>query len=454
MAIPTLANKFPSFGVFYEEFKGVVASDYHPEGRINNIFISNNIYNYFRNWPFWEEEDDAINSFMTELAFLCAEIQQKDVIHDKIYSRIKEFLTIRTESRRVVRTNESKEKMVRSYDIPLESPDMTQISFGGHNRADWVQSYSKSEKAPEILTNEGIFATNEKGEKIINPNWVETEDPAAVARLINSFASVEINFKQFLPRFYKIFQPYFSPTGDFVFDEETQERKWKSRVERIKEEEEEEEDLKPKIKVAEDDITEKEYLRLKKENPKQVAENWQLERLTRRKKYLENEARRTSGTFKDKIILRLMFCEALIEAFGKTSQMPPTGDPSEKLPVTAEPEEWDKATFWARINRILGFKELKETFADFVEGYNELVKDNIDRPSQMFLLLGPPGVGKTFIATMLAEASDRPIEVISLNGKKETSLFFGIPQEYGGAGIGEIVNYPPLIEVGASNNSE
>jgi len=73
---------------------------------------------------------------MTELAFLCAEIQQKDVIHDKIYSRIKEFLTIRTESRRVVRTNESKGKMVRSYDIPLESPDMTQISFGGHNRAD------------------------------------------------------------------------------------------------------------------------------------------------------------------------------------------------------------------------------------------------------------------------------------------------------------------------------
>ena len=110
MAIPTLANKFPSFGVFYEEFKGVVASDYHPEGRINNIFISNNIYNYFRNWPFWEEEDDAINSFMTELAFLCAEIQQKDVIHDKIYSRIKEFLTIRTESRRVVRTTKAKEK--------------------------------------------------------------------------------------------------------------------------------------------------------------------------------------------------------------------------------------------------------------------------------------------------------------------------------------------------------
>lgn len=437
MATPTLANRFPTFNVFWEEFKGYVVSDYRPEGRINNIFISNNIYNYFRNWPFWEDEDDAIYSFMTELSFLCAEVQQKDIIHDKIYSRIKEFLTIRTETRRVVRTNESKGREVISYDVPLESPDMTQVSFGQHGKADWLQSIQRSKQAPEVQINEGLIAIDEKGEKIINPNWVETQDPAAVARLVNSFPNIEINFKQFLPRFYKIFQSYFSPAGDFVYDEKSRERKWRSRTEIIQEEEEEE--IKPIIKVEEDDITEKEYLRLKKENPNQVAENWQVERLTRRKKFLEKQAKRTSGSFKDKIMLRLMFCETFIETFKKTPQMPPVGTPDEKLPVTAELEEWDKATFWARINQTIGYGEFKEAFADFIEGYNDLVTDNIDRPSQMFLLLGPPGVGKTFMATMIARASDRPIEEISLNGKKEPSVFFGIPQEYSGAGVGEIL---------------
>jgi adenylate kinase family enzyme len=47
----------------------------------------------------------------------------------------------------------------------------------------------------------------------------------------------------------------------------------------------------------------------------------------------------------------------------------------------------------------------------------------------MFLLLGPPGVGKSYISEMIAEATGLPIETISMNGKKDPSLFFGVPQE-------------------------
>jgi ATP-dependent Lon protease len=48
-------------------------------------------------------------------------------------------------------------------------------------------------------------------------------------------------------------------------------------------------------------------------------------------------------------------------------------------------------------------------------------------------------VGKTHIAEAIAGATGLPIETISMNGKKETSVFFGVPQEYAGAGSGEIV---------------
>ena len=59
--------------------------------------------------------------------------------------------------------------------------------------------------------------------------------------------------------------------------------------------------------------------------------------------------------------------------------------------------------------------------ASFVRGYNRLTEKKIDKPCQMYLLLGPPGVGKSFIAEMLAEAMGLDIEVISMNGKKESS---------------------------------
>jgi ATP-dependent Lon protease len=77
--------------------------------------------------------------------------------------------------------------------------------------------------------------------------------------------------------------------------------------------------------------------------------------------------------------------------------------------------------------------------ASFVRGYNRLTEKKIEKPCQMYLLLGPPGVGKSFISEMLAEAMGFDIEVISMNGKKESSIFFGVPQEWAGAGVGEIL---------------
>jgi hypothetical protein len=47
---------------------------------------------------------------------------------------------------------------------------------------------------------------------------VETEDPNAVARLVNAFPNVEIKFKEFLPRFEKsgIFMKVFAPATELV----------------------------------------------------------------------------------------------------------------------------------------------------------------------------------------------------------------------------------------------
>ena len=107
-------------------------------------------------------------------------------------------------------------------------------------------------------------------------------------------------------------------------------------------EEEEEEETKEivKIEFVEDDISEKDYERLKAENPAQVAENWQLERLARRKNYLEKQLQqRKSEGIRDKIILRIGYCDSLTEAFKRKIVMPSIGRPQEKLPTNASQEE-------------------------------------------------------------------------------------------------------------------
>jgi len=119
----------------------------------------------------------------------------------------------------------------------------------------------------------------------------------------------------------------------------------------------------------------------------------------------------------------------LIEGFKKEITMCEAGNPEEKLPLSASDEEVEKASFWAKINRVVGFKEFKKMISSFVRGYNRLSEKKIDKPCQMYLLLGPPGVGKSYISEMLAEAMGLPIEVVSMNGKKESSIFFGLPQE-------------------------
>ncbi|CAG8437994.1 8417_t:CDS:2 [Ambispora leptoticha] len=142
------------------------------------------------------------------------------------------------------------------------------------------------------------------------------------------------------------------------------------------------------------EIAKKETIHAK--HPEQTP-NFQLYtvyRLEKIKVELEKELKKTSGVFKDKINLRLTFTESLIEGFKKEIKMLPVGNPEEKLSLGAK------------------------IFADFVDGYNDLVEEGLQDkiPSQMFLLLGPPGVGKSFISEMIAEATDLPIETISMNG--------------------------------------
>jgi hypothetical protein len=398
-------------------------------------------FHSFKDRQFWVDEEEAIETFISVVALICVEIKQKDVIQEQIYSQIEKFFTVTTETRKATKTTENKARETSVFQEPLlVMKDMTQGVYGGHNRSNWLRTTQRQERAPEVETSEGILITDTDGKLKMAPNWIRTEDPNGIARLINSFPSVQIKFNEYLPLIEKsgIFISIFSPATTLVWDEETGEKVWKGRTEVIREEMEKQ-GIVPQIEEVDDDITEKEYNRLKALDPNSVAENWQVERLTRKKKSILKEISRISGDFRNKLIMRLTCVEGLTEAFKTNYLMPPVGDKNEKLSSTADVEDWDEATFWGRINQTIGYHRFKSRFADFIDGYNDLVEDDIDIPSQMFLLVGSAGTGKTHIAEAIAGATGLPIETISMNGKKETSIYFGVPQEYLGSGFGEII---------------
>jgi len=69
----------------------------------------------------------------------------------------------------------------------------------------------------------------------------------------------------------------------------------------------------------------------------------------------------------------------------------------------------------------------------FYQGTGEKV------PQGLYLLLGPPGIGKSYICQELAKAMKRGFHSVDMNGKHNGSIIFGANMENPGADIGEVI---------------
>lgn len=446
----TIYDTFKDFPAFWIQLKSKFVRDSRAKNQINNLFFSNRIYDYCKHDTYYGTSDEALNRIFTQITFDCAEFSKKEALHFKIYEKVEKYweITTRTEERKQNETTQTTKppKTITTQNEPILSlSDLSQSAFGAHSRADLLKTTQKHTGADTTTTTAkgGYKVVDKEGKTKINPNWteVESQSPAGLSRILACFASLEIDLSKYLARYRKFFYSSYGLEGKVEYIPGTKRHIFKS-WEEIEEEQKPDEEKSKLIPTEEPELSYNEWKKkFKEENPgeKPTYQLYTIERLERRKAQLEKELKKTSGVFKDKINLRLTFNECLIEGFKKEIKVCEAGNPDERLSLSASDEQVEQASFWAKINRVVGFKEFKKMIASFVRGYNRLTEKKIDKPCQMYLLLGPPGVGKSFISEMLAEAMDLPIEVISMNGKKESSIFFGVPQEWAGAGVGEIL---------------
>jgi ATP-dependent Lon protease len=90
--------------------------------------------------------------------------------------------------------------------------------------------------------------------------------------------------------------------------------------------------------------------------------------------------------------------------------------------------------------KLIGHENIVKIVENYLFGWEYAKEFDDEPPRQLKLaLLGPPGLGKSFIAGIIAKALDRKYVPISLNGKKGADVIYGSDMSNPGSNPGEMV---------------
>ncbi|CAG8768710.1 4087_t:CDS:2, partial [Racocetra fulgida] len=192
-----------------------------------------------------------------------------------------------------------------------------------------------------------------------------------------------------------------------------------------KEEEDEEEEAvitpkKKKIRVDDSRICAK-----RKITPTQ--QNFYLEQITRYLKRKEKEHAPPTSLTGLGIQKQKELAEGLIKAWEKDLNVP------------------QLAKFNEIMDEVVGYAEFKTKMKMYLVNLAKDIKQGKKTEQSIYVLLGPPGIGKSYISEKLALALERPLINIDLGGRKETGILEGTGTSVKGA-------YPGRICAGISIN--
>jgi ATP-dependent Lon protease len=90
--------------------------------------------------------------------------------------------------------------------------------------------------------------------------------------------------------------------------------------------------------------------------------------------------------------------------------------------------------------KVIGYENIIEIVVKYLKSYHFAKKYGTPAPAQlMIMLLGEPGLGKTYISQAIAKALGRGFHMVGMNGKLNASLITGTNIENPGAEPGEVL---------------
>jgi len=372
-------------------------------------FIAGNFYRKFRNRNYYGEEEDFILEFNSELAMVIAEIRRKEFVWSNVYREIGKIIKIdRTETQRTSGTDKGGK------------------TTNGDNAKYQVLSKELTEKTAQHGT---VSSFSQEGSTTSTTNKGTNYIP--LGKILSSLSQVQFDFPSFYKRFDHFWPTYCAPTLEWVIDKTTGRRKWVTEEEYIEIVEPEKAPSKQKLGPDAFAVLD-EY---------QKTRNWDkyLEALQIYHQQTEKEHDKLPDTSnrKPRLANRVKIGNGLIEAYKTFKTLPTVEVFRKRIGGTVEYDERGNRIVY---QKVIGYENIIEIVEDYLRGWSLSRKYGLKPPRQLMIaLLGPPGLGKTYISAIIAKALGISYTPISLNGKNSARIIYGENMANPGSDPGEIV---------------
>jgi len=264
----------------------------------------------------------------------------------------------------------------------------------------------------------------EEGVVEYKPTYDETTtwgDRSWLGKLLSALQYLKFDFD---PKSYQFLFPRLFGASGYMVTLPSGRRKWVSTT--AEEEEEEEQQLpKPKPKKTDEssEITWEEWKDIcAKQSPAIIPtqDNFYLEQITRYRKRKEKERAPIGSLTALGIEKQKELADGLIKAWEK--------------PLNVSSLE----KFNQVMGKVVGYQEFKNLMRMYIVNLAEDIAEGKKTEQTIYVLLGPPGIGKSYICEMLAEAMERPLINIDLGGRKDTGILEGVSPSTKGAYAGRL----------------
>ena len=423
-----ISDKYPTYQDFWNEYKGSFF-DFHKDLVIRSImvYLTHTNYHYWKDSHYEPEEGVFYGKFFAKMTTDAVNYSRNQEIYQNIFQQLKlkdkELFKSgsKTEHSKINERLKETPQITEQTNIPYtQGEDMSGDTYG---RAQILKT--KTAKLKEVIKEKtvGRRVSNEDGSISYQPTYEETTswgDKSWLGKLLSSLQYIPFNFD---PKSYQfLFIKLFGASG-YLVTLPSGRRKW---ISTQLEEEEEEETILPKQKKKVDDSSEITWIEWKELCKKQTPPiiptqtNFYLEQITRFQKRLEKQKAPVGSLTALGIEKRKELVEGLITAWQKPLNIP-------SLP------KFEKV-----MKKVVGYQEFKDKMRMYIVNLAKDIKEGKKTEQTIYVLLGPPGIGKSYISEMLAEAMDRQLINIDLGGRSETSILEGVNPSVKEAGPGRI----------------
>jgi hypothetical protein len=413
-----IISRFPAFESFWNEYRTTFLTNNDVKDLIvktAHLVIARNVYYRYRESNWWGEE----NGFYGELFSKINTDSISFAKSQQIFTNVIQPLKLKDKD---LFTTKIRTEYSKSNEKITETPQTTEqtnipytqgenLSSGTYGRAQILKQQKKELKPFVKDITKGRKILNEDGSVSFKDTYdvmTREGEKTWLGRVINALQYANPNVSEIIDSYWRLFDTFCSPPSMTFVTLPSGKRKWI-----VQEDEEEEEEIfptKPKKRTTDiDDITWEEWVTIcEKKGITPNDENYYLERIIRYRARKEKERAPAGSLTALAIDKQKELADGIIKGWETPKTIP-------------DLDKFDKV-----MDKALGFTEFKRKFKKYVVNLEDDIKQGKKTEQTIFVLLGPPGIGKSYICEILSEATGWYLGNIDLGGRTDTGILEGV----------------------------